>query len=532
MSKIDFKLVNKIKLKKDLSFPEYHDDHWVIENKKGKSRPIKIQKISSESLFEKNKAFIVDFRFFIQKYYSYLSFNTLLDYCDNFKIFLSYLNEHEDNVLSFADISYNTLLGFGNFLQDKKGNVKKYNVILSILKKSIHLEDIKLHQDIQELRIPKIKLSNNKETIKYYSEEDFESVVTIILYFINDYFNNNHSDTNTFVKFSYWLIACCTGFNKTALNSLSIDSFEFLDNGSLLIVGEKNRSSKGYQHITLNINENGKLLIKVIEELKKIREENKQYLSEFEKNTIFPLYNQNFQKNKKNSFKYISYNGNLNFLSKRSPIYKKIINNNSLNYVLFSTLKIRNNWANKIFDLSQSEKITSKIMNHKSEKTTLNNYLNRRVSQEVQKKFLIFQELLYSFAKNTEFNKWSEFQKAFNVSDNDLDQIVFDLKNGVFETIIGNCLKDNSSNCKNYLQCFDCENFSIIGEKDLWKIISFKELLKSEQGDRFIDVIQSIDDIISDFDDHLLLKVKEQYHSFGRHPFFKNKNIINVLIKE
>jgi hypothetical protein len=529
---IDLILQKKIRKKQSNSFPEYDSSYWVLKNPSGKGEKLYINRISSSNVFNKNKFFILDFYFFIEKNNDFLSFTSLQSYVSSLKVFLSFLNENYPEINEFSDIDYNILISYSHFLQSKKNNKTKYGQLILFLRALLNLDANLINKDIIEGKIPNLKFKENKTKREYYSEKDFEVIVKTIIYFINKYFKESDSvEENVFVKFSYWLLASCIGFNKTGLNSLTVNSIEEIEKNKFLIVGEKNRSTKGYQNITLNLEKNN-LILKVIIELKRINNQNANKLNDNYKNTLFPLYNHNRSK-ENNISEYISYDGNINFLEKGTKTRQEIdlISNN--NFVMFSTLKIRNSWSNKVFDISKSESIASKMLNHKKATTTTKHYLNKKISNVIQKKFLLFQEILFCYSENKEFDKWIEFQNAFNIKNKNNEILIKEINNGVFQTFVGNCMKQDSNVCRSYLQCFKCQNYSIIGDKDLWKVLSFKELLKSKNNKiEYQNIINSIEEIIENFDEKILNDVKSKYQKLGLHPFFKNEVVFKKIIED
>jgi hypothetical protein len=537
MHNIDFKLQKKIREKYTNNFPEYTDKYWIIHSD-SKQTPIKINKISTESNFNENKYFILVFYFFIQKTTTIYSFRTLSDYRVIVRDFVIFLNKYHKEVISFNMVDYKILLSYSNYLQNKKNNDKKYNMIISLLKKIGELDNKLVNQNVIDFKIPKVKFQNNTTKRIYYSDDEFNFVVKTSIYFINEYLSKNKNITdNMFVQFSYWLIACCTGFNKTGLNSLTTSSFEEIETNKYLIVAEKNRGASGFQHVTLTLNDNNNLIIKVFEKLKELNNKNQDQLSEEEKYSLFPLFNKNFKNNNNESFKYFSYNGNINFILDGAES-RKIINNQKFGkFATFSTLKIRRNWSTKVFDITNSIKIASNLLNHKNVSTTVKHYLGSNISLEIQKKFNLFQELLFCYSKNKNFESWTEFQEIFNLKEKNNEIIVKEISEGIYDTISGKCIKNDNNICRSYLQCFKCENYSIIGDKDLWKVLSLKELLKEKENskffiDNYLPIINSIEDIIENFDQDIIVKVKNNFHKFGLHPFFKNKTIFDKIIED
>lgn len=538
---IDFNLKKNLNIEYPISFPSYDSDYWIIRDNSNNILPLRINRISSKINFNRNEFFIKDFHFFCLKSKDIYSFRTLLDFRSYIKVFIDFINEKEPSITTFKQVDYNILLSYSNYLNDKKNNDTKFRSLKKVLLHLSAIDSRLVSDDINSHKIPKIKFLNEINNHSHYSEEDISNVSKIILFFIKSYFEGNYhiADKNIFIKFSYWFLALCTGFNKTGLNSLSIESFELIEENKkqrkYLIIGEKNRATKGYQHITLSVdNDKDNLFIKVIEELININDKNKDYLSENHKNTIFPLENQNHIKNSHRSYAFIPYNGNVNFLLEGTKT-RDIIDNNGFKYVTFSTYKIRNNWSNKIFDLSKSEKIVSKMMNHKKVDTTIKHYLNTNISSKILYKFNLFQELLYMYSINENYENWSVFQKEFNIDKKNSNVICKEISEGVYESFLGNCFQKENDNCKTYFNCFNCENFSIIGEKDLWKIISFKELVfrKKKSSDFFKShyqpLVSTIDSILSDFDVDVLIGAKKMFNNHGLHPFWKNDKIFDII---
>lgn len=541
---VDFNLIRKINISYPNNFPSYGDNYWKIIDSSKNNIPLRIDKISTNENFNKNEFFIKDFYFFYLKSKDIYSFRSLLDFRSNIKVFIDFINKAEPNITTFSQVDYDILISYSNYLSNHKNNDKKFQILKRFLLFLSTIDSNLVSNDILSHKIPKIKFLSKIDNHSLYSEEDVSNISKIIIFFIRSYFNGDYhiANENIFVKFSYWFFALCTGFNKTGLNGLSTESFELIEEDEnqkkYLVIGEKNRSNHGYQHITLSVdNSEDNLFTKIIEELFNINNKNKCFLPENYKDTIFPLKNQNYIKNSSNSNAYIPYNGNINFLLEGTRT-RSIINDNNFTYIAFSTYKIRNNWSNKVFNLSKSEKIVSKMMNHNEVDTTIKHYLNKNISLKILYKFNLFQELLYSYSINEEYTKWSIFQKEFNIDKKNIDIICKEINEGVYESFMGNCFQKENDHCKTYFNCFNCENFSIIGEKDLWKILSFKEIILSKKessvlfDSHYQPLISTIDSILSDFEVDVLIKAKNMFNKYGLHPFWKNEKIFNIISED
>ena len=175
------------------------------------------------------------------------------------------------------------------------------------------------------------------------------------------------------------------------------------------------------------------------------------------------------------------------------------------------------------------------MMGHSNIKTTEKHYIKHQINSELQFKFNIVQNLMNSFSNNNSFNDWVLFQNAFGISKLSIEEIYLKIKDGYFDNAIGKCIKDSDykeDKCRSYLNCLSCKNYSIVGEIDLWKIISFKEaIIKNCFENDFQWVIDIIENTIKDMDTDLIFLAKKRMAKYGPYPFWKNELMVKAIVK-
>lgn len=539
---IDFDIA-RLNVRYDSDFDIEDTDKWLI------SKPNDRNKFNLKNLFPQNpkfyKSILLDLRYFFNSEKEMSSISTLICHFSYLKPFVKYLFENEKQVKSFSEIDYEVLFRYVNYLKTEKSAYTKYRRLKSFLGLLIKYKKININNDLKNKNYPIIKFNTvSKEKIKHYDDEEYEILRKVILHIIKEYLDNEETSIkeHIFVKACYWMFSLMTGFNKKGLDTLTFDSISIIEedkiNKKYLIIGEKNRSVLGYQSCHLVIfKERNHLFEIVMEKLKII---NSKYRDEVERkyqNSLWVYFN-NVSSSK--SGKVLNYDGSIsNFQSTKK--FKEIFSFYSNKNIRISSFKNRKKWAMEMFDISKSEQVVSKMMNHKNLDVTIGHYLKYEISSEIKLKFNIFQELMNSFARNENFKDWIKFQEAFGVKELNVDYIYKGIHNGDFNTSLGNCInkiKSDGSLCQSYFNCFNCKNFSIIGEKDIWKIISFRESLMEETIGKhnyishYEPIIMTINNILVDFDKKIIIEGKNLLKKHGRHPFWRNKQMIKSLIKD
>ena len=528
---------HKSSFKYDNSSKPYNDDSWKVIPDGNSKRYIHIDRISSEEHFNSQLDFIKDYRFFVHSELKFFSHDTLLKFTRMMSFFVEFCNENlQLNLNGFSDINYSVLSQYGNYLITQENAKNKYSNLLRILKKVSKYKNIEINEDIKNQKFPKINLKQKKNKIIHYTEQEFDLIAKTVINIISDYIKNPNGDIDeaTFVKTSYWFIAICSGLNKTAMDTLTIDSLTLLKEDekfkTYIYAGLKNRSTDGYQSGVIKIqNEENHIFETVLNTLKQLNIKNCDFIKPELKNSLFC-----YKASEKSNGKHCVYNGEGSSLTITNAYieYAKKFNSEHLR---LSTLKIRNQWSLKMFDLSKSEAQVSRMLGHASGKTVETSYLRRDISPELQAKFAIVQDLISSFSKHESINDWVKFQKAYNISDDNIAEVIKNLKEGKYNNNLGTCInKEDSNVCNSYLNCFSCENFSIVGEKDAWKLLSFRNAVIEEQKHRNTDyqwLINNIDEIFKCFNRELIINARTKFRKCS-HPFWKNRIMIKTIMDE
>jgi hypothetical protein len=528
---IDFKLHKKELDFFDNSEKPLTDISWRILHSDGSNKAININNITNKDNFKNQINLMKELRYFFTKEKDYLSEKTLSSKCKNFKLFNEFLIENKINVTKLSDINYNEIALYVEYLKTQSSAYRKYLDLTSMLTSMKKYEKIILSSDVKNEKYPLVKFPRkSSKSLEYYTKNEFDLIVKTIKNIIIDYFEYNTISDDIFVKSSYWLISFCSGLNETALVNLKIDSFEIITdkygNKEYIFFGQKNRGIKGYQisKVLIAKTNTEHLFDKIINKLLQINNLANKELS-IKNNDLFIYYS----KRKKS---YFSYDGAQKTLT-RTKTYKSYSNLNNSEDVTLSTLKIRNQWSNEMFDINKNIAIVSKMLGHDNENTTVTHYLNTKITEDHQIKFSIFQELLLSFSKNKYFNNWIEFQKNIDINKKGFPEIINELKSGKYDTSIGKCInkEDEKGNiCESYLSCFQCENFSIVGERDLWKTLSFREALHQLKGDNpiYTEIFTNIDNILKKVNRNDLISTRKKTMK-KIHPFWKNQIMIKTI---
>jgi len=387
--------------------------------------------------------------------------------------------------------------------------------------KEIKLSDDILKRNYPNVKFPKYQTRENTP----YNDDDFLKLSLLVKNMIKLYFSGNCKNKSLLVKASYWYLAMYTGFNQTGMNSLNLDSFKLIskdNNKFFYITCEKNRSEQVKQIMIIPLSKDNDLFIKMFDELKKI--------------------NTDVDCKDKNLFSYNLYEKTYEYLGesiafhKLDDVKKHIEKNKIKNIKRLSTSKIRQFFSSKMMDSTKSVLLVSKMMGHKNVKTTEKHYMKHQINNDLKFKFNIVQNLMNSFSNNNDFNDWVVFQNAFGISKLTIEELHFKIKNGDFDNAVGKCIKDlnyKEDKCKSYINCLSCRNFTIIGEIDLWKIISFKESLINNCSSKDIDwILNLINNTISEIDNELLIVVKKRISKSGLYPFWKNELMIKTIFEE
>lgn len=510
---------NKTIFKSD--FKDYKDDYWIIGRLPDMN--VRADTVFSEHMFYSNKDLVIKVYNFLLNEKKYITDKSLHVLCYDLRYFFKYTFEKQTLL---HDIDYHFLDNYAAYLKKTGQSKNKYEKAKKILNKMKKYDFFSLHSDIYKNNMP-IHLNFSKPTKKedMYNEDVFKSIGQLLTNVIEDYFKGV-LDTQYFIKASYWLIAFCTGFNKTAMDNLNVDSFiktfdKNNDSFLYVITGLKNRGVKGYQQSRLSIKRNH-LLHKVIEEIFRLNITIEQKYNISRDNSFLFHYEQH----KKNSFlkKYIG--GKI-----KTDDLKSYFDKYNLNDVTLSTQKMRNQWSLKMLSISESINKVSQMLDHSNTNITLSYYLKSRLDNKNKIKFKLFQELLYQYSHNTKFNKWTEFQNCLGISDKDLKVIIDRIQDGYYESATGKCLNQDNTVCNSYFDCFNCKNFSVVGEKDLWKLMSMRQAILNIENIKFTWVVETIDDILKDFDRQDILSARKFLHDKGPHPFWRNPIMIKTLIK-
>lgn len=510
---------------------DYDSDMWIIKHNKSNysnSGNILINKIVDKQYFKRQLNIIKDIKFVFQNEIELYSYESIAKYCYMLKFFFKFANENF-NITCLKDIDYEILLSYGNYLIDKPNSKSKQNYLHSFLRLCIKYDEISLNEDILKNNFPLLNIKAVKSNaISHYTKKEFEQYFLLTKIIVNDYLDNIHNDETTFVKMSYWFIAFCTGLNKTALDNLNLNSFECIDDNEIrtyFILGKKNRSKKGHQISQISFKTSEKkthIFERVVEKLIQINKKYRNLLPDKNKENLF-IYQNDKTKN------IHIYNGTDQLNSKTIQDYKSMFNFDELN---FSTLKIRNQWSNEMFDISKNEKIVSSMLGHESIITTIKHYMKNDLSDEILFKFNVVQKLMEDFSKNENVKNWVEFQKIYNLNNIDIKEINENISNGIYNTGVASCfLKANNENqsCNSYIQCFKCKYFSIIGDKDIWKILSFRESLTEISNPKYNWLLDLINDTLSGIDQKQIIAARKML-KLGRHPFWRKNIMVEQMI--
>ncbi len=220
-------------------------------------------------------------------------------------------------------------------------------------------------------------------------------------------------------------------------------------------------------------------------------------------------------------------------------VFKKYVDNNPSEFEVpfFSTAKIRNFLSASVYHKTRDEKIVSTMLDHNSLSMTKTHYMKHKIDDKIRLKFNTVQELMVSFSKNENFDDWITFQNALDLKDTDLETIIARLKEGFYSSQVGQCIrhkKETDNLCTSYINCFECKHFSVIGDRDAWKLMSFKEALIDLKGrsKEYDWIYPIIDNILLSFDKEILIKARNKLKDRGRHPFWKNKIIIKNITEQ
>lgn len=515
--------ISQLDVKIDKSFSN-KDEDWILspENKG-------LGVINIKSLFKKDEKsdFMLEIRHYLNKRKSTFSHSsTLNDYKALRHFILRFLNYENISITSFSDINYNILLKYSEFIRRENTNTSiYYKNIIRVLNNITNINEIPVSNDVLKRNYPNVKLPQNKiKELIPYSKEQFIILSNIVKNMIHLYFKQDKKNKSLFIKSAYWYIAMYTGFNQTGMNSLKIESFNLIkkENGDIFqITCKKNRSKNGTQTMIIPIINGNELFLKVFNELKMIRGK-----------IISPDLN---------IFSYFFNNREIEYLGRSCDFHKfydvrKYIKEHNLKNVrIVSTSNIRQFFSSQIMNKTKSELLVSKIMGHSNLITTEKHYMKHQINSELKFKFNIVQNLMNSFSTNNSFNDWILFQNAFGISKLSIEELYLKIKNGYFDNAIGKCIKDSDykeDKCKSYLNCLSCKNYSIVGETDLWKIISFKEALIKNCSEHDIQwVIDIIENTIKDMDTDLILLAKKRMAKYGAYPFWKNELMVKAIVK-
>lgn len=521
---IDFKIESLKEREIDYSID---NNKWLIKGKGKGDRDINIASIFQEKKIVKNEKFPFEVRHFLIEYNKTHSSSSVLHKYNALRHFvLKFLEKKKIKIKSFSDIDYKILLLYSEFIRrNTPSSYRAYNNLISVLKYLRNNQKIKVSKDVLNSNYPNIKFRKRElNSIDIYTEKDFLILSKIVREMIKYSFENNFINTPLFIKSAYWYIAMFTGFNKTGMDNLKESSFYIEENKFIYISAEKNRSISGEQNIVVPINKDNQLFFKTIKKLienrSKISNENLNVFSYKSKNKIY---------------EYLGVPSDFhNFLKVREYIKE----NNIKDVKVLSTLKIRQFFSYQMFDNTKSEKLVSEMMGHKNVNVTKRHYLRSNINKEMQLKFNIVQNLMNKFSLNKEFDDWVLFQKQFDIKNLSVEDVYNKLNEGYFDHAIGKCIKENpselESKCHNYINCFKCKNYSVVGENDLWKIISFKEnIIKNKDYKENLSwLCEIIDETIKEFSNDMLEKVKIKISKNGLYPFWRNEIMAITIIEE
>lgn len=522
----------------------YGDKSWSLDPRDSSLHKIHLYKIFGEENFNYYIQDLKNIRFYFMNEKNNLSFRTLTNLYFNLKYFYDFLRE-KNALLHLHDIGFEQILEYGNHL--KINNIKSADIKFANLKKVLTDFDrysIKVHEDVKKHNFPTIKFHNNREkTDKFYTKEEYTNLSRTIIDIIKDYFEGKAPE-HLFVKSAFWLMAFCTGFNMTALKSLKSESFSIIheDNNTItyLVIGEKNRSKSGYQKSIIKLiknEESSNIFFKTLARLKELSKDISTISKPIDKDFLFLSYDYNWGSQEIYKDKYFRYTGKWIGNNKYAQSY---FQKNNTQHLFLSTRKIRNQYSLEFFNLTKSEEFVSKVMNHSNVKTTIDHYMKFKISDEMVIKFQLFQELMVKFSNSEEID-WSLYQKSLNIQNRSLEDLIKELSSGALDTPMGKCSnkKDQNGNiCESYIKCFSCKNYSLISDKDLWKVFSFKESLIEQKNNsahyeiHYKPIIDSIDDFIFNLDKEYLSELRTIYKKHGKHPFWKNTIMIRQITED
>lgn len=521
--------ISKLIVKKDNNHYPYNSEEWRF--KINEKQYLYLNKLVDEEDFNSKISIIIDFKYFLKNNKNILSDKTLESYCSNLKLLLKYEKESNLKIHKFSDINHHFLLNYCNYLKQKNFTLSVYDTIRALLKRLSKTENIIMHNDIINNIFPSIDLSVNKNLKEHYTEEEFQYLAKFITSSLKSYFEKKSGFTyKNFAKCAYWYISMLSGLNKSALNSLTAESIEKIkendDVDIYWIVGEKNRNNKKYQNTIFAIKKNNNLFRQVLDEL-------------------IINYN-NLSKDYKNItlFSYIGltglncYNGSGEVMNSLN-IFKSYLIENPTTFKVpnFNSSTIRNFLSASVYHKTKDEKIVSVMLDHKNVSMTNTHYMKHKIDHKILLKFNTIQELIYSFSKNKNFDDWINFQNSLNLKDTELEVIINRLKDGFYSSQLGQCIRHVNKNeniCTSYINCFECKHFSIIGERDAWKLISFKESLIELKGksDLYNWLYSLIDNILISFEKEILIESRKLLKEKGRHPFWKNQIMIKNITEQ
>lgn len=530
------------KTESQLTSTVFSDDNWTIISDKSFYSNLKISNIISSTLFNSYSDDMDIVRKFLLTESQIFSFKSIQELYYSLRHFLThYYINYSKSILS---INYESIVSYLNYMKSNncKKQRRKYASLLRLLS-FIKDNNYSCHSDILNKNFPAVKFTDNSEQkVSFYSEDEFIRISKTLSLIIHDYFKGTLPQ-HLFVKSSFWFFAFLTGFNMSGLLSLRKDSFSILteDNDTVryLVIGEKNRSYDGYQKSIIEFNKKSEqylLFKKILNELILISDEiSLSIVKPIDEGFLFLSYSffwhDDQLPDKRNYFRYDGSDFKTNVKAK--PYFEL----NNLSDVYLSTRKIRNQYSVSLFNVTNSEKTVQEVLNHKNISTTLNHYIKYELSNEMIIKFKIFQELMFKFSKSEDID-WSLYQKKLNIKGKPLDILINELNLGVYDTPMGNCFNkiDNNGNiCDSYLNCFNCSNYSMIADKDLWKLYSFKENileLKKESpffSDIYLPITEVIDSFIKEVDKDMIYELKKKINKFGKHPFWKNKSLFEKI---
>lgn len=510
--------ISRFDLKFDDTNYSQHDKCWQIAMKTY-SNHINLLKVVNN--YEKQIQLIKELKHFFKIQLLSVSEATISTYFSTFIPFMYFVNNNKISVNRIHDINNQILVQYTEYLNTQKSAQAKYRDLKNILTKISQTKNIVVHEDIKNKNYPQVKINKNRTSRENYSHDDFKSFSKTIVNILEDYLIGSEKvNESLFVRASYWFISICTGFNETGLLSLTKDSFEHFDDSKniLTVIGEKNRSSQGHQFSNILFNDDSNCLLKyVLDKLFSINIHN----------DTLSLFSYKM-KNKINI-----YDGKPTSLLMNSKYKEYALANNCL--TIPSTYKIRNYRSLYLYDKSKNEKLVSELMNHRTINTTIQHYIKQNLGIKDYLGLFLVQNLLESFSKNESFDDWILFQKHFDLKNSEQNIIVKNINNGSYNSPLGSCIKDVSKEpCTSYINCFKCKHYSVIGERDLWKIMSFRECLNEfiseTKTSNYQWLSHSINSILSNFNGEQIKQAKIQLKN-GRHPFWKNnlmlKNIIN-----